>query len=499
MKNIKTAPAVRPIKVMGELKKKFSLFTMLIPGLLHLILFTYLPMFGVIIAFKKINFTQGILKSPWVGFANFRFLFNTSDAWIITRNTILYNLLFIFLGVILHLAVAIGLNEVKNKIVSKSCQTLMIMPHFLSMVVISYIAFAFFSNETGFMNHKILPMLGLGPVDWYVNPKPWQYILSIVHFWQGLGYGSIVYLASIAGIDKNLYEAAQNALVFKTEKGLGTFTLKTAEKTLSFTASNAPVSFTSANKSDTGITGKINVPSVSKYVGHTANLIAAYYVDGKLRNITVSGITLKFGENEKNGCGWRSTEEYNWWDWQIGTPRLLIDILMLMDFTGEEQNRRYLSLFHALVPKPCMTRSNFLNICTELIGAAVLENDLQTLEETVKRAGEIFAFCDENKKEGYYADGSYLFHEHHAMNAAYGLEQLWSAAFLIKILHGTPFAFGHRQEQTAVSWLLDGQAPFVFNRGFMRCVMGRYPDGGKIGRERLGLRLKTLWRRSAAK
>ena len=163
----------------------------------------------MIIAFKKVNFAQGILKSPWVGFANFRFLFNTSDAWVITRNTILYNLLFILLGLVLHLAVAIGLNELKNKLISKSCQTLMIMPHFLSMVVISYIAFAFFSNETGFMNHKILPMLGMSPVDWYTNPKPWPYILSTVHFWQGLGYGSIVYLASIAGIDKNLYEAAQ--------------------------------------------------------------------------------------------------------------------------------------------------------------------------------------------------------------------------------------------------------------------------------------------------
>ena len=85
----------------------------------------------------------------------------------------------------------------------------MIMPHFLSMVVISYIAFAFFSNETGFMNHKILPLLGMKPIDWYVTPKPWPYILSIIHFWQGLGYGSIVYLASIAGIDKSLYEAAQ--------------------------------------------------------------------------------------------------------------------------------------------------------------------------------------------------------------------------------------------------------------------------------------------------
>ncbi len=209
MKNIKTMPAVGRGRVKREMKKNLPLFTMLLPGLVHLILFAYLPMFGVIIAFKKVNFAQGILKSPWVGFANFRFLFNTSDAWVITRNTILYNLLFILLGLVLHLAVAIGLNELKNKLISKSCQTLMIMPHFLSMVVISYIAFAFFSNETGFMNHKILPMLGMSPVDWYTNPKPWPYILSTVHFWQGLGYGSIVYLASIAGIDKNLYEAAQ--------------------------------------------------------------------------------------------------------------------------------------------------------------------------------------------------------------------------------------------------------------------------------------------------
>lgn len=195
--------------VKTELKKNFSLFTMMIPGLIHLILFAYLPMFGVIIAFKKINFAQGILKSPWVGLQNFKFLFNTSDAWIITRNTVLYNLLFITLGLVLHLIVAIGLNEVRNKVISKTCQTMMLMPHFMSMVVISYIAFAFFSNETGFMNHKILPMLGMEPVDWYVNPKPWPYILSIVHFWQNLGYGSIVYLASIAGIDKNLYEAAE--------------------------------------------------------------------------------------------------------------------------------------------------------------------------------------------------------------------------------------------------------------------------------------------------
>lgn len=207
--NAMKTTAVSKKGTVNEFKKNFSLFTMLVPGLLHLILFAYLPMFGVIIAFKKVNFVQGILKSPWVGFSNFKFLFNTSDAWIITRNTVLYNLVFIALGLVLHLMVAIGLNELKNKAVSKCCQTLMIMPHFLSMVVISYIAFAFFSNETGFMNHKILPLLGLSPIDWYVNPKPWPIILCVVHFWQGLGYGSIVYLASIAGIDKNLYEAAE--------------------------------------------------------------------------------------------------------------------------------------------------------------------------------------------------------------------------------------------------------------------------------------------------
>ena len=206
--NISTQVTVKSKVLFNELKKNLSLFTMLIPGLLHLILFGYLPMFGVIIAFKKINLSLGILKSPWVGLANFKFLFNTSDAWIITRNTVLYNVLFIGLGVVLHVFIAIGLNELKNKIVSKTCQTLMIMPHFLSMVIISYIAFAFFSNETGFLNHKILPMLGMEPVDWYLTPKPWPYILSIIHFWQGLGYGSIVYLASIAGIDKSLYEAA---------------------------------------------------------------------------------------------------------------------------------------------------------------------------------------------------------------------------------------------------------------------------------------------------
>lgn len=215
-----------------------------------------------------------------------------------------------------------------------------------------------------------------------------------------------------------------------------------------------------------------------------------YYGDEDIkRNICSSLEWLyanRYGESEKSGRGSISPWEYNWWDWQIGTPRLLIDILILLNCLPLSTIKRYLSLFHFLVPEPAMTGSNFLNICTELIGAAVLENDAETLTETAVRAGGIFVCCDgQTKKEGYYSDGSYLFHAHHAMNAAYGLEQLWSAAFLIRLMHDTSAAFSAECENAAVSWLLNGQMPFFFKGNTMRCVMGRYPNGGKIGRERL--------------
>jgi putative aldouronate transport system permease protein len=167
-------------------------------------------MAGIVIAFKDVNFAQGILQSDWIGFANFEYLFKTSDAFIITRNTILYNLVFIVFGTILSLATAILLNEIKSKLLVKSYQSLITLPHLISMVIVSYLVFAFLDTETGFINRTILPLLGMEEgIMWYMEAKYWPYILSLVHFWKGVGYSSIVFFAALLGIDEEYYEAAR--------------------------------------------------------------------------------------------------------------------------------------------------------------------------------------------------------------------------------------------------------------------------------------------------
>lgn len=180
---------------------------MLLPGLAIFIMFSYLPMFGIIIAFKKIDFSKGILGSPFVGLENFRFLFATTDAWRITRNTILYNLLFIFCDVFFAVAISVLMREIWQKTASKLYQTLIILPHFLSMVVVAYLVYGFLNPQYGFIN-MTLQKLGFETENWYYEVKYWPFIIPLVHWWKSLGYKSVVYLASIAGIDKELYEAA---------------------------------------------------------------------------------------------------------------------------------------------------------------------------------------------------------------------------------------------------------------------------------------------------
>lgn len=192
-----------------DLKKNGPLLSMCIPGLIFFILFSYLPMFGIVIAFKQYRFDMGIWGSPWNGLKNFEFMFNSPDAWVITRNTIGYNLIFIFGGLVLNVAMAIGLNELRNKMFSKVCQTIVLMPHFLSYVIVSYLALAFLNVENGVLNRIIMPMLGKSPVDWYATDEVWPGILIFINFWKTVGYGSVVYLAGIAGIDTSLYEAAK--------------------------------------------------------------------------------------------------------------------------------------------------------------------------------------------------------------------------------------------------------------------------------------------------
>lgn len=184
------------------------LFLMMLPGLLYLVLNNYLPMFGLIIAFKDVNFAKGILGSDWIGFSNFEYLFKTRDAFIITRNTLLYNGGFIAINLVVAVGIAILLNEVKNKFMARFYQSVVLLPYLISMVIVSYLVYALLSIETGFMNNTLLPMLGLNEISWYSEAKYWPYILNLVHVWKSAGFLCVVYLAAIIGIDQEYYEAA---------------------------------------------------------------------------------------------------------------------------------------------------------------------------------------------------------------------------------------------------------------------------------------------------
>ncbi|OBZ12836.1 sugar ABC transporter permease [Bacillus sp. FJAT-26390] len=190
------------------LRKHRVLLLMTVPGILYFLINNYLPMFGVIIAFKDLNYAKGILGSDWVGFKNFEFLFQTDRAYLITRNTVLYNALFIVINVILGVGVAILLNELKKKLMSRFYQSIILLPYLLSAVIVSYLVFSFLSVEYGFVNKLILEPLGLDGITWYSEPKYWPYILTIVNVWKSVGYFSIIYLAAIVGIDAEYYEAA---------------------------------------------------------------------------------------------------------------------------------------------------------------------------------------------------------------------------------------------------------------------------------------------------
>ena len=165
-------------------------------------------MAGVIIAFKKINLKEGILNSPWCGFDNFKYLFATKDAFVITRNTILYNLAFIVFGTIFSITLALLLSELKSKKMSKFYQTVVLFPYLVSMIIVSYLVYAFLSENTGFLNNTILPALGLEKYAWYSKTKYWPFILVFVSIWKSSGYNCIIYLSAILGIDTSYNEAA---------------------------------------------------------------------------------------------------------------------------------------------------------------------------------------------------------------------------------------------------------------------------------------------------
>jgi len=210
-----TVPPRRPAR-----RKRFSLddlelSILSLPTVLWYIAFCYVPMFGVVMAFKnyKVKMGKGFLyslfvNSEWVGFQNFQFLFKGKDAYLMFRNTIGYNLVFIALGVLIPVTLAILISQMYSQRLAKVCQTSMFLPHFLSWVVVSYFVFAFLSMDKGLVNQLIRSFGGGSSVNFYQEARMWVFILVFLQIWKTMGYGMVVYLASISGIDGALYEAA---------------------------------------------------------------------------------------------------------------------------------------------------------------------------------------------------------------------------------------------------------------------------------------------------
>ncbi len=194
--------------VSKRLKKYLPLYLLALPSITYLIVNNYMPMVGLVLAFKKFSFVKGIFQSPWNGLGNFSYLFGSKWAGIMFRNTILYNIVFLVLGTVCAITVAILLNEVLSKKAQQFYQTIILIPHLMSMVIIGYLVFAFLSGTNGFINKGILEPMGIEGISWYTEAGYWPVILTIVSLWKGFGFQSIVYFATIVGFDRTYYEAA---------------------------------------------------------------------------------------------------------------------------------------------------------------------------------------------------------------------------------------------------------------------------------------------------
>jgi len=191
-----------------EFSKNKTLFLMLTPAVLYFIVFAYFPMAGLILAFKSYNYSQGIFFSPWSGWDNFGYFFNSGIAFQVTRNTIVFNLIFIVTSVIASVAIAIFLSEMRNRYFKKVSQSLLIFPYFISWVVVAAFVYNIFNYDYGVFN-EILSSLGFEPINIYSKTSYWYILLPVLHVWKTVGYSSAIYFASIAGINMEYYEAAK--------------------------------------------------------------------------------------------------------------------------------------------------------------------------------------------------------------------------------------------------------------------------------------------------
>ena len=189
-------------------RENTPLILLALPGILMLLLFSYVPMFGIIIAFKDYKYPLGILGSEWVGLDNFKFLFSSDYIYGVIGRTAGYHILLESFNILCSVIVAILLYEITSKALIKTYQTAILLPSFISFVLVAYIVFTLLSHEYGIVN-KFLESVGATPIKWYNEPKYWPAILLITNLWKGVGYSTLLYYATIIGIDTSLFEAAE--------------------------------------------------------------------------------------------------------------------------------------------------------------------------------------------------------------------------------------------------------------------------------------------------
>jgi putative aldouronate transport system permease protein len=198
----------RKRSVLRELRSNRMYYSMAVPGLLFMVFFSYVPYYFLLAAFKDFNLKDGLLASPWVGLKNFRYFFVSGDAFHITANTIILNAYFIISGIVAQVGLAILINEAQRKWFRKTAQTIFFFPYFLSWVIVGEIVYNILSSDYGILN-KFLTDIGLSKIYFYQHPEYWRSILVIANIWKYTGYGTLVYLATMAGFDASLYEAAE--------------------------------------------------------------------------------------------------------------------------------------------------------------------------------------------------------------------------------------------------------------------------------------------------
>ena len=191
-----------------DLRRNKALLLMALPGLAVVFVVSYMPMPGVVLAFKNYRVIQGIWGSDWVGMKNFEFLYTSGIAWQIIRNTVVLNALFIIAAQACSLTMSLMMNEIYHTYLAKIYQSVLFFPHFISWVIVGFFTFAFLNSDSGYAN-RVLETLGQDPVNWYAEPQYWYVILVFLSVWKGLGYFTIIYLAGMLNISPEYYEAAR--------------------------------------------------------------------------------------------------------------------------------------------------------------------------------------------------------------------------------------------------------------------------------------------------